>query len=72
MKADPRVHKVVETREKARISGAFPAKVDKTPQPPQAKYTIPSSTPNPPYNHEAVNEDWGVTQTSPFLCLGQE
>jgi subtilisin family serine protease len=67
LKADPRVHKVVETREKARISGAFPAKVDNTP-PPQAKYTIPSSTPNPPYNHEAVNEDWGVTRLHPSFA----
>ena len=41
LKADPRVHKVVETREKARISGVFPVKVDETPQPPQAKYTYP-------------------------------
>ena len=48
LKADPRVHKVVETREQAHIS-----------------YNIPSSIPNPPYNHEAVNEDWGVTRLHP-------
>jgi subtilisin family serine protease len=71
LKADPRVYKVVETREKARISGAFPAKVDNTTPPPQAKYTIPASVPNPPYNHEAVNEDWGVTRIHPSYAWGK-
>ena len=64
------MNKVVVTREKARISGAFPAKVDNTP-PPQAKYTI-LFDPKPPYNYNAVNEDWGVTRLHPSLAWAKE
>ena len=71
LKADPRVHKVVETREKARISGVFPAKVDNTPSTTgQIYYSF--FDPKPALQSRGRERGLGRHQTSPFLCLGQE
>lgn len=44
------------------------AKVDVTTEKARITYTIPNSIPSPPYNYNAVNEDWGVTRLSPSFA----